>query len=122
MKNEVTLTILYVFIFVVFSPSGALLKAMLIHSGQEVRNVLRADLTLRDTSYGDYTQGYGRIQLDRVLSFGEHADGTLSLFVVGAADSASEHYAEIASEGEEHVYEFRVGSSSEALKITLGTY
>jgi hypothetical protein len=108
-----------------FVPSGALLKAMLIHSGQAMSTVLRQDGSLRNTDFGDYTQGYGRVQLDRVLSANTSTTGSagtapLSLFVVGAADPTSSHYASMSVTGEQHSYEFSVGSSEEPLKFTLG--
>ena len=90
-----------------FTPSGALVKAMLIASGQAMKYVVSSDSsnkyssvpisTWSSGSYPNSVEGYGRLQLDNVLNFGVSSASPLSLFVKGAASSSSQHYAEVTS-------------------------
>jgi hypothetical protein len=92
-----------------FNPSGALIKAALIHSTVPLKYIQYDDGTTLSTTLGDNNQGYGRVQLNKVLSFGVNStlDG-LTLFVKGAASKSSEHYAEITSlSAPPHVYTFK---------------
>jgi len=79
-----------------FSPSGALIKAILVHSGQPL-SYIREDISVSEYStnikYPDTNQGYGRIQLNAVLHFGNAASlNPINLFVIGASDPKSPHY------------------------------
>lgn len=88
-----------------FVPSGALLKAVIIHGGQP----LDAITDLKDsssTTWGDNIQGYGRSQIDTGLSFSPSTLRGLTYFVVGAADPTHEQYAELSSTSPPHKYEF----------------
>lgn len=51
-----------------FTPSGALIKAILVHGGQPLRYISDG-ATSTQTSWLDNNQGYGRTQLDAALSF-----------------------------------------------------
>lgn len=91
-----------------FIPSGALIKAIMIHSTTSLKYIQYDDGSTESTSIGDNNQGYGRVQLNKGLSFGVNStlDG-LTYFVKGAASKTSEHYAEISSVSKPHVYTFR---------------
>lgn len=78
-----------------FIPSGALLKAILVHSGQKMSTLLCNDptqpnclKTLPD-GYPSYYQGYGRIELQTVLHFATATSNPITFFVVGASTSAT---------------------------------
>lgn len=92
-----------------FNPSGALLKAMLIHSGVPLNTIV--DISGSNdalTAYPSNSQGYGRIRLDNVLNFGKPAEGEfLSLFVRGGARPSDQYYVAFRNLGEEHVYTFK---------------
>lgn len=103
-----------------FVPSGALLKAVLVHSGQRVDYSI--DVTkgtkMSVLSYPSTSQGYGRIQLDSVLNFDVAAStNPISLFVMGAASSSSSRYASITAtgSGQGNYYQFTVPSDSSSL-------
>ena len=76
-----------------FTPSGALLKAMLIHSSQPLVGITKVDSSSGETSHpalsssfpnSDY--GYGRILMNNILSFDNPnvtPNDPLSIFVVG---------------------------------------
>jgi len=61
-----------------FVPSGALLKAVMVHSGQQMTGQVYGD------TYPGNVQGFGRITMDRVLQLGAPAAGTRRLFVHGS--------------------------------------
>jgi hypothetical protein len=88
-----------------FTPSGALIKAILVHGGQPLQYISDG-ATSTKTTWVDDNQGYGRTQLDAVLSFLRNSTlHGLTLFVKGAVDPKSSHYAEL-STGEKHKYQF----------------
>lgn len=103
-----------------FKPSGALIKAILVHGGQPLQYISDGASSTK-TSWLDNTQGYGRAQLDRVLSFLRNStlDG-LTMFVKGAADPSSPHYAELSS-GEQHKYKFRTQDVKNLSPIKVNT-
>ena len=85
-----------------FNASGALLKAMLVHSGQKMKYIMNntaggeATVPYLDISANDYpsdVQGYGKIQMNKVLNFGDSSNAQLSLFVVGSSTPDQPHYA-----------------------------
>lgn len=90
-----------------FTPSGALIKAILVHGGQPLQYISDG-ATSSKTTWLDNTQGYGRSQLDKALSFLRNSTlRGLTMFVKGAADSSSSHYAELSSSGQQHKYKFK---------------
>eukprot|EP00595_Chromulina_sp_UTEXLB2642_P002940 CAMPEP_0196764748 /NCGR_PEP_ID=MMETSP1095-20130614/6785_1 /TAXON_ID=96789 ORGANISM="Chromulina nebulosa, Strain UTEXLB2642" /NCGR_SAMPLE_ID=MMETSP1095 /ASSEMBLY_ACC=CAM_ASM_000446 /LENGTH=555 /DNA_ID=CAMNT_0042121107 /DNA_START=844 /DNA_END=2511 /DNA_ORIENTATION=+ len=107
-----------------FIPSGALIKAILVHSARAVENSIQQSsngdtIVTALTSYPSNNQGYGLIQLDGVLNFGQSSTNPLSLFVVGAAYSSSSHYAELSSNSQTS-YSFTTSSSTDqTIRITL---
>jgi hypothetical protein len=108
-----------------FVPSGALLKAMLVHSGVQMDLVTYDnDNGLYQQSTGGYPsniQGYGRIRLSNVLNFGASSANPLTLFVRGAVETSSPFYAALTSPSQVDSYSFQTSSSSETalLRVTL---
>lgn len=111
-----------------FVPSGALIKAIMIHSGQ--------NLSIEDnyatnsgtetfsslTSYPSTDQGYGRIQLSKVLNFGTSTTTPLSMFVIGTNDTSdTSKYRVITSTGQTKTHTFTTDSSSsqEPIRVTM---
>eukprot|EP01031_Cornospumella_fuschlensis_P027482 gene27482-33187_t len=111
-----------------FVPSGALLKAMVIASAKRLDNILYYDTTppgggpptmafeSLEGLYPGIHQGYGRIQMNRVLHFANASsteppkdppNDPLSLFVVGAANSSSPLFAQILGTGGSRTYTFK---------------
>ena len=106
-----------------FEPSGALLKAVLIHGGKGLEHIqAETEEEMTPMTHGDNNQGYGRTQLDKSLSFKVNAtlDG-LTYFVIGAADNSSNHYAALSSGDDPHVYTFRTADrgSLKPIRVTL---
>jgi hypothetical protein len=106
-----------------FNPSGALIKAILLHGTSSLDSIQYDDGTTAATSLGDNNQGYGRVQLDQALSFGVNCtlEG-LTFFVKGAADPASEHYAEISDPSDPpQVFTFRTLDEDhlDPIRVTL---
>lgn len=109
-----------------FVPSGALLKAMLIQSGTNMDTVTFIDSSGNPyqestNGYPSNIQGYGKIQLHKVLNFGLSSNNPISLFVRGAADTTSPYYAQISTTSEIDTYTFHTSSSSiqPNIRITL---
>jgi hypothetical protein len=89
-----------------FTPSGSLIKAILVTSGRPLRYISDG-VTSTKTTWTDNNQGYGRVQLNTVLSFLRPSTlNGLTLFVKGAADPSSPHYAELSSGSAPHRYKF----------------
>lgn len=118
-----------------FTPTGALLKAMLIHSTQPLERILSVPNINTDfgRSYGfaslpgsglvpDYAQGYGRVQLDTVLHNGTSSKNPLSLFVIGDMNTSSPRYAFINSTTTSLSYKFITSATPSPVKITLVYY
>jgi len=135
-----------------FAPSGALMKAVLVASAVPLDTVYASAYDTGGvpsvTSLGDAptnSAGYGRVQLDRVLSFASSTTtksssssssssssttaGATALFVVGAADATSPLYAAITRSGQSVEYPFRTSRDTHAtMSFTLaytdypGTY
>ena len=107
-----------------FEPSGALLKAVLIHGAEKLKQVQLGSGGVESTNIerGDNNQGYGRSQLNNVLSFGVNAtlEG-LTFFVVGAAGKNVGPYAEMKASDSPHEYTFTTTSTSDPkpIRITL---
>jgi hypothetical protein len=113
-----------------FVPSGALIKAMLIHSANPLSYIVTSDsygtqsaVPLLSNSTFSYVQGFGRIQLDNVLNFGTSTvseNVQLSLFVIGAASYKSKYY-RVLTNGEkaEHIFYTTSDETQPTIKITL---
>lgn len=106
-----------------FTPSGALLKAMLVHSSTMLTSIVDSGgSTEALTEYPSNNQGYGRITIDSVLNFGLTAETDyLSLFVRGGATPADNYYVSFQAQGEEHTYQFKTGRavSQHPIRITV---
>ena len=108
-----------------FEPSGALVKAMLLHSSQRMATIVNDKGEAQElTEYPSPEQGYGRIQLDTVLHFSDAGRDPLSLFVIGAVDKNSPYYYVMTNTGDKVSYVVTTGttsssSTSSQLKVTL---
>lgn len=94
-----------------FSPSGSLLKAIAIHSGQAISKYSGYNgksVVLKQTP--DMYQGYGRMVLDKVLPLVKADDASFTLFV---DDSVS------LPTLSERRYNVAVNSSSVSFKVTV---
>ena len=90
-----------------FTPSGSLIKAVLINSGQALSTITDT-LEEKKTTWGDMNQGYGRAELSNVLSFNtESKTNGLTLFVRGASQPSSKYYVALSQKGISHKYSFR---------------
>lgn len=109
-----------------FIPSGALIKAMIIHSGVGLDYVLNyaSNGTVKSVNYfgaSDYPnniQGYGRIELNKILNFVASTSSPINLMVMGSLNSSFNHYVEIGSNST-HNYTITTGVSSSSIRITL---
>ena len=112
-----------------FIPSGALLKAMLIHSSRPLLYSVSSDssnhhaatqLPGGNNNYPSNIQGYGRIELDNVLHFENSKTPKLYLFVIGAAEYGNKHYRSIKNgETEKHTFYTTSDSVQPSIRITL---
>jgi hypothetical protein len=104
-----------------FTPSGALLKAMLVHSSRPMLYSVHSESSaISDISstYPSAIQGYGRIEMSSVLNFGEDASvSPINLFLMGSSDSSQDHYTEFYSSGVTHYYNFN--SDGSPIRVTL---
>ena len=104
-----------------FNPSGALLKAMLMHSGEKISKIVygKGD-TFRLDEFPSIYQGYGRITLKNVLNFDESEGSSVSLLVRGAAFPDSEYFVQLENSGDSDLYFFRTDPEEDhPLRITL---
>lgn len=107
-----------------FTPSGALLKAMLIASGQPMSTIFatydggNSYSVTGIAGYPNNDQGYGRIQVDRVLNFARSGNDPLSLYVVGDMDTGSPMYKTFTAAGQFHTYTFRT-ASAQSVRVVL---
>ena len=116
-----------------FTPSGALMKAMLIAAAQPLSDIFQSlnmdgdygathDVPYSITNNGQvpsYDQGYGRVQLNRVLHNGAASLSPISLFVIGNVDSNGSHYAQLNNTGQTLTYSFTTGANPSPIKIVL---
>jgi hypothetical protein len=103
-----------------FSPSGALIKAILVNSAVEL-DAINDEERMVNTKKGDNNQGYGRIQLSNSLSFNVPAtvDG-LTMFIKGSSNMSSEHFVQFSAINEQHFYRFTAKADATAdIRITL---
>jgi len=102
-----------------FEPSGALVKAVMIHGGQPLKYIVNDDLSDSATTWHDLVQGYGRAQLNESLHFGNSSLKPLTYFVIGAASSTSKHFRKLTSL-QSHVYKLTVSAvKCDAVRVTL---
>jgi subtilisin family serine protease len=97
-----------------FTPSGPLLKAMLLHSGERMKRY-EGSPSKDLSSPPDIYQGYGRIKLNNILPLGSggDADPNILLFVANNV---------LVKEKKRVRYALRVKSDREPLKVTLVWY
>jgi len=123
-----------------FTPLGSLLKAMLVHSGKSINGIVKVDTSSGDTSeapltdYPSSIQGWGRMQIDTVLNFGQPVscaptcpiakpNNPLSMFLIGnflstGPTTAIVPYAAFSSTGSQ-TYFFQTGSTNKPIRITM---
>ena len=110
-----------------FVPSGALLKAMLIHSSRALTYSVSSDSSGHQTAsslasdiYPSNLQGYGRIQLSNILPLAGSRSTPLTLFVIGAADSSHSIYKALRNgESEKHIFYTTADTAQPSIRITL---
>lgn len=105
-----------------FVPSGALVKAMIYASGESMEFTTLSDGSQVTTGgYPSNKQGYGRMQLQKVLNFADSSTEGISLFVRGAAEESSPYYVAITSESERQNYTFTTSLDVEQdpIRVTL---
>lgn len=119
-------------------PLGALLKALLIHSGQKLSGIVKVDpktgTTVSSSITSDYPnnlEGYGRIKIDNVLNFGQpplcpsncQPNNPLSLYLIGSAVNSQTSpvpYASCSTTGTQQFYYFKTSATTNsAVHITL---
>lgn len=72
-----------------FNPSGALIKAVLIHSGEASKNTVNKNGGVSTAgTYPSNIQGYGRISIGNVLNFGPSEGDYLTLLIRGDVNPA----------------------------------
>lgn len=84
-----------------FTPTGSLIKAVMINSGQDMTGV---------AGYPSNTEGWGRVQLDQAMTF---AADTRKLIVKDVRKAVG------INTGQSKVYNFNVTSNTQKLAITL---
>lgn len=104
-----------------FNPSGALLKAMIIHSGKPMTHRVNQDGSKSSLNkYPSIEQGYGRVSIDKVLNFGKSEQHFLTLIVRGGAYPTDKYYVSFQITGETHRYEIALNSLPPALvRVTV---
>jgi hypothetical protein len=107
-----------------FTPSGALLKAMLVHSAQKVLYSVERDtheVTEISDTYPSNLQGYGRIDMSKVLNFAAASISPINLYVLGAVDTSSPHYVEFnpANDVEAQTLGFSTTDDTSPIRVTL---
>ena len=110
-----------------FIPSGALLKAMLIHSARPLIFTVTSDSSGHQSATPLATdinpsnvQGFGRIQLNNVLNFADTRATPLYLFIIGAAESSNSHYRSLRNgETEKHIFYTTSDATQPSIRITL---
>ncbi|CAM9226760.1 unnamed protein product, partial [Ectocarpus fasciculatus] len=102
-----------------FTPSGALLKAILIHSSQPMaRRVFEGGSSETLGAYPSNEQGYGRVSIDRILA--PVVSDSTRLFVRGAAHATDPYYVSFNETGQRHLYEIVVGwRPPRVLRVTV---
>lgn len=105
------------------TPSGALLKAMLVQTATALSYIVDDTTPTEATELSgsvNYDAGFGRVQIDKVLNFGASSSNPMTLFVVGAATNAGSNYAEFSSSSDaDYTHDFVTGSSTTELRVTM---
>lgn len=91
-----------------FTPSGALLKAMLVHSTQAMTAYEDQQGILHPVNHPDEQQGYGRIQLDQVLDTGNR----FTLLLYGTPNATDTHHKEFKREGDVHEFHLTMANNT----------
>lgn len=106
-----------------FIPSGALLKAMVIHSGKKMKNAVSGSGVVTALAYPSVDQGYGRVFLNSTLRFATLSPGNQDLFVIGAARGSGvlppKYFQSFATSGITHSYVISTSSTTKPLRVTL---
>lgn len=112
-----------------FIPSGALLKAMLVQSARAVSQLIDVSSSgsititdLKSDSYPSNSQGYGRIELSRLLQFNSPSStNPLSLFALGDVNSMSPLYVSLNASSQVDTYVINTGEKapSDRIRVTL---
>jgi hypothetical protein len=102
-----------------FSPLGALMRAMIVHSGQPLEYLLTSTNQLESIDYPGNEQGYGRVQLDEVL-YSTLIDSTGQLMLMGSSSQSENpnEYVSFSASGDAHTFTI-VPSSTSAIRVTL---
>jgi hypothetical protein len=96
-----------------FIPSGALIKAVLIHSGKKISKRVFPNNTYANlNNYPSTTQGYGRVTIGNVLNFGKSESKYLSLFVRGSASKSEKYYVYLNGTGDKDHYDFETSGKT----------
>lgn len=109
-----------------FIPSGALIKAILIHSTQKLNKIVKYNSASSVTAYNlvsrypNVYEGYGRIQLNKVLNFDQATMDPINLFLVGSVNSTQKNYAELTNTNKMNGYVFKTSSTiSGTIRVTM---
>jgi hypothetical protein len=107
-----------------FIPSGALIKAVMVHSGRQVKHLIKlgGSKSSLNSTYPSNIQGYGLLGIASVLNFEMPTYPYLSLFVRGAAYSSSPYYASLSASGDIEMYEVKIPpwiASNTPLRVTM---
>jgi hypothetical protein len=106
-------------------PSGALLKAMILASGQPLQRTIDetggySTAIASSLYYPDDRQGYGRMQLNKVLHFDTSSHSPLNLKVFAGAFASSHSLYETISNGATSTYTFTTASTNPSvLRVVL---
>jgi len=124
-----------------FVPLGSLLKAMLVHSGKKIDGIVKVDPSSGATSsvaltdYPSSIQGWGRMQLDTLLNFGQPAscaptcpvskpNNPLTMFLVGNYESTGSSLnvvpsAKFIQADETQSFFFTTGAAQRSVRVTM---
>lgn len=106
-----------------FDPSGALLKAMILASGQPLQRTISetgVSSTAIASAYPDTRQGYGRMQLNKVLHFDTSSNSPLNLKVFAGAFAQAHSLYKTISNGAISTFTFTTGSTAPSvLRVVL---
>lgn len=102
-------------------PSGALLKALLVHSAQKMTAYEDVNGKLTPLKWPDVHQGYGRIQDDQVID----KSGRYTLIAYGTHNASDPRYRVFTAEGDVHNYQLTISANTtkaRALKVNPPTH
>ena len=105
------------------TPSGALLKAMLVQTAQALEYIIDDTTPTTSTALSgnvNYEAGFGRIQIDKVMNFGASSSNPMTLYVVGAATNTGSNYEEFSSSSDsDYTHTFVTGTTTTELRVTM---